>query len=99
MEHLLRDVNDPTVSTLASQIKHKMSGLSSLRERLSETRRAGVATRIYGSPSPRFVTYRSFQRTRDGHAALQNTLKRQTWNILRSAGARTWRRSWPRSCR
>ena len=38
MEHLLRDVNDPTVSTLASQIKHKMTGLSTLRERLAEMR-------------------------------------------------------------
>ncbi|KAH8046021.1 hypothetical protein JL720_16497 [Aureococcus anophagefferens] len=31
VEHLLRDVNDPTVSTLASQIKHKMAGLVALR--------------------------------------------------------------------
>jgi len=38
VEHLLRDVNDPTVSTLASQIKHKMTGLSTLRERLAEMR-------------------------------------------------------------
>lgn len=36
VEHLLRDVNDPTVSTLASQIKHKMVGLSALRSRLAE---------------------------------------------------------------
>ncbi|KAH8054847.1 hypothetical protein JL722_8799 [Aureococcus anophagefferens] len=34
VEHLLRDVNDPTVSTLASQIKHKMAGLVALRSRL-----------------------------------------------------------------
>jgi len=38
VEHLLRDVNDPTVSTLASQIKHKMTGLSTLRARLGEMR-------------------------------------------------------------
>ncbi|KAK7238884.1 proteasome structural subunit [Aureococcus anophagefferens] len=36
VEHLLRDVNDPTVSTLASQIKHKMAGLVALRSRLAE---------------------------------------------------------------
>jgi len=36
VEHLLRDVNDPTVSTLASQIKHKMTGLTALRSRLAE---------------------------------------------------------------
>ena len=33
VEHLLRDVNDATVSTLANQIKHKMTSLSTLRER------------------------------------------------------------------
>jgi 26S proteasome regulatory subunit N8 len=38
VEHLLRDVNDPTVSTLASQIKHKMVGLAALRSRLAEMR-------------------------------------------------------------
>lgn len=38
VEHLLRDVNDPTVSTLASQIKHKMSALSTLRDRLADTK-------------------------------------------------------------
>lgn len=38
VEHLLRDVNDPTVSTLASQIKHKMTALSSLRDRLADTK-------------------------------------------------------------
>ncbi|KAJ8605240.1 hypothetical protein CTAYLR_000503 [Chrysophaeum taylorii] len=38
VEHLLRDVNDPTVSTLASQIKHKMSAISTLRDRLAETK-------------------------------------------------------------
>ena len=38
VEHLLRDVNDPTVSTLANQIKHKMTALTSLRSKLAETK-------------------------------------------------------------
>jgi len=36
VEHLLRDINDPTVSTLASRVQHKMSGLKGLRSRLEE---------------------------------------------------------------
>jgi 26S proteasome regulatory subunit N8 len=36
VEHLLRDVNDPSVSSLASQIKQKMSSLGGLKEKLSE---------------------------------------------------------------
>lgn len=36
VEHLLRDINDPTVSTLASKIRHKMDSLRGLRERLRE---------------------------------------------------------------
>ena len=36
VEHLLRDVNDPTVSTVAQLIKAKMSGLSTLTEKLVE---------------------------------------------------------------
>ena len=36
MLHLLLRWNDPTVSTLASQIKHKMTGLTALRSRLAE---------------------------------------------------------------
>ena len=36
VEHLLRDINDPTVSTVASLIKAKMSGLSTLTEKLVE---------------------------------------------------------------
>mmetsp|Transcript_52168 Transcript_52168/g.156567 ORF Transcript_52168/g.156567 Transcript_52168/m.156567 type:complete len:293 (-) Transcript_52168:267-1145(-) len=36
VEHLLRDINDPTVSTVASLIKAKMSGLSALTEKLVE---------------------------------------------------------------
>ncbi len=36
IEHLLRDINDPSVSTLASLLKHKISALSELKERLEE---------------------------------------------------------------
>lgn len=36
VEHLLRDINDPSVSSLAGQVKHKMTALSGLRERLEE---------------------------------------------------------------
>uniref|UniRef100_A0A7S1ZWB8 MPN domain-containing protein n=1 Tax=Trieres chinensis TaxID=1514140 RepID=A0A7S1ZWB8_TRICV len=36
VEHLLRDINDPTVSTVASLIKAKMAGLSALTEKLVE---------------------------------------------------------------
>lgn len=36
VEHLLRDINDPTVSTIASLIKNKVSGLGTLGEKLLE---------------------------------------------------------------
>mmetsp|Transcript_16991 Transcript_16991/g.25120 ORF Transcript_16991/g.25120 Transcript_16991/m.25120 type:complete len:316 (-) Transcript_16991:139-1086(-) len=36
VEHLLRDINDPSVSTLANQIKHKMEALERLNSRLEE---------------------------------------------------------------
>eukprot|EP00529_Nitzschia_sp_RCC80_P026003 CAMPEP_0113495570 /NCGR_PEP_ID=MMETSP0014_2-20120614/29677_1 /TAXON_ID=2857 /ORGANISM="Nitzschia sp." /LENGTH=354 /DNA_ID=CAMNT_0000389471 /DNA_START=40 /DNA_END=1104 /DNA_ORIENTATION=- /assembly_acc=CAM_ASM_000159 len=36
VEHLLRDINDPTVSTVASLIKGKIAGLSTLAEKLAE---------------------------------------------------------------
>jgi len=36
VEHLLRDINDPTVSTVASLIQAKILGLSSLTEKLVE---------------------------------------------------------------
>lgn len=36
VEHLLRDVNDPSVSTLANQIKHKTQALAGLKEQLME---------------------------------------------------------------
>jgi len=36
VEHLLRDINDPTVSTVASLIKGKITGLATLTEKLVE---------------------------------------------------------------
>jgi len=36
VEHLLRDINDPTVSTVASLIKAKMAGLGTLTEKLND---------------------------------------------------------------
>mmetsp|Transcript_30957 Transcript_30957/g.46971 ORF Transcript_30957/g.46971 Transcript_30957/m.46971 type:complete len:336 (+) Transcript_30957:31-1038(+) len=36
VEHLLRDINDPTVSTVASLIKAKIAGLATLTEKLVE---------------------------------------------------------------
>lgn len=38
VEHLLRDINDPTVSTVASLIQAKMSGLETLAEKLQQAR-------------------------------------------------------------
>ena len=38
VEHLLRDINDPTVSTVASLIKGKLAGLSTLTEKLVEAK-------------------------------------------------------------
>jgi 26S proteasome regulatory subunit N8 len=36
VEHLLRDINDPTISTVASLIKGKVAGMSTLAEKLLE---------------------------------------------------------------
>jgi len=36
VEHLLRDINDPTISTVASLIQAKMGGLASLHDKLTE---------------------------------------------------------------
>jgi len=36
VEHLLRDINDPTVSTLAEKIRHQINALKGLRTRLLE---------------------------------------------------------------
>ena len=38
VEHLLRDINDPSTSTLAKQIKEKVSGLTSFVGRLEDIR-------------------------------------------------------------
>lgn len=38
VEHLLRDINDPSTSTLALQIKDKASGILDLFSRLTEIR-------------------------------------------------------------
>lgn len=38
VEHLLRDINDPTTSSLALQIKQKKTGLDGLLSRLTEIR-------------------------------------------------------------
>ena len=39
VEQLLRDINDPTVTTLASRVKHKMAGLKGLKSRLEQMSR------------------------------------------------------------
>ena len=36
MEHLLRDINDPSVSNLAAEIRHKVLGLRGLTDRLRQ---------------------------------------------------------------
>ena len=36
VEHLLRDVNDPSVSELAAEVRHKLLGLKGLASRLQE---------------------------------------------------------------
>eukprot|EP00977_Amphora_coffeiformis_P027796 scaffold34646_cov173-Amphora_coffeaeformis.AAC.2 len=38
VEHLLRDINDPTISTVASLIKSKLSGLATLAEKLVDAK-------------------------------------------------------------
>lgn len=39
VEHLLRDINDPTISTLASRVRQKMTGLRGLKSNLQEMHR------------------------------------------------------------
>lgn len=39
VEHLLRDINDPTISTVATLIQGKMAGLASLTDKLAEMKR------------------------------------------------------------
>jgi 26S proteasome regulatory subunit N8 len=36
VEHLLRDINDPSVSNLAAEIRHKLLGLRGLTDRLRQ---------------------------------------------------------------
>ena len=36
MEHLLRDVNDPSVSSLGFEVRHKLQALKGLAERLKD---------------------------------------------------------------
>lgn len=36
VEHLLRDINDPTVSSLSSQVSQKITGLTTLYSKLTE---------------------------------------------------------------
>jgi 26S proteasome regulatory subunit N8 len=36
VEHLLRDINDPSVSTTAGELRHKLAGLRGLRTHLGE---------------------------------------------------------------
>mmetsp|Transcript_37944 Transcript_37944/g.55646 ORF Transcript_37944/g.55646 Transcript_37944/m.55646 type:complete len:343 (+) Transcript_37944:26-1054(+) len=38
VEHLLRDINDPSTSTLAAQVRHKLAALVGLKEKLEEMR-------------------------------------------------------------
>lgn len=38
MEHLLRDINDPSTSTLAMHVRQKVDGLSTFVQRLEEIR-------------------------------------------------------------
>jgi hypothetical protein len=41
VEHLLRDINDPSTSTLAAQVKHKMAALGGLKYKLLEVQVLG----------------------------------------------------------
>ena len=47
MEHLLRDVNDPTVSTVAGSVKQKTASLASLASKLQ-----GIKSYLEKSSSP-----------------------------------------------
>eukprot|EP01035_Chromulina_nebulosa_P017793 gene17793-23401_t len=58
VEHLLRDINDPSTSSLAIQIKQKLDGLVSLAQRLEEVRDylQNVINAIYISAMVRSIT-------------------------------------------
>jgi 26S proteasome regulatory subunit N8 len=54
VEHLLRDINDPTISTVASLIQSKLSGLETLAEKLhhmSEYLTACLAANVTANPT------------------------------------------------
>jgi 26S proteasome regulatory subunit N8 len=36
VEHLLRDINDPSLSSLSEQVRHKVQSLKGLKERLDQ---------------------------------------------------------------
>jgi len=56
VEHLLRDINDPTVSTVASLIQSKLSGLETLAEKLRQARDYLLAVSAAGvTPNPVIV--------------------------------------------
>ena len=53
VEHLLRDIHDPTMSTVASLIQEKVTGLSTLRTKLGECQ-AYLELCIQNSDNPSF---------------------------------------------
>jgi 26S proteasome regulatory subunit N8 len=53
VEHLLRDIHDPTISTVASLIQEKVTGLATLRSKLGECQ-AYLETCIQNSDNPSF---------------------------------------------
>lgn len=53
VEHLLRDIHDPTISTVASLIQEKVTGLSTLRTKLGECQ-AYLELCIQNSDNPSF---------------------------------------------
>lgn len=57
VEHLLRDINDPTISTVASLIEAKMGGLASLTDKLHEmkTYLENVASGAISKPSQEII--------------------------------------------
>jgi 26S proteasome regulatory subunit N8 len=56
VEHLLRDINDPTVSTVASLIQSKLSGLVTLAEKLQQASEYLIACQSANvTPNPTIV--------------------------------------------
>jgi 26S proteasome regulatory subunit N8 len=50
VEHLLRDINDPSVSTMANEIKHKVESLTALHGKLLEVK--GYLTNVLNGRLP-----------------------------------------------